>query len=135
MEVYAENAKQILNELHKERLDYRSEYCPLMDAVNRLEDYEQSGLEPEMVADVVECLCKLSESDEQPIMRLIDLYHADEEGRCIVLPEDVFNSTVRAEAFYRVLEDCKQENTPISLYILKAVSEKLLRDSGGQVNG
>lgn len=49
MEKYAESAMVILDELHTERLDYRSEYLPLASAIQRLAAYEDTGLEPEEI--------------------------------------------------------------------------------------
>lgn len=49
MERYSDEAIRICNELHTERLDYNSEYLPLIDAVQRLAAYEDTGLEPEAV--------------------------------------------------------------------------------------
>lgn len=40
-------AIEIVNELHTERLDYNSEYIPLIDALNRLAAYEDTGFEPD----------------------------------------------------------------------------------------
>lgn len=40
MERLSDNAIDIINELHTERLDYFSEYIPLIDAANRLAKYE-----------------------------------------------------------------------------------------------
>ena len=47
MERLSDTAIEIINELHTERLDYYSEYIPLIDAANRLAAYEDTGLEPE----------------------------------------------------------------------------------------
>lgn len=47
MERLSDQAIEIINELHTERLDYSSEYIPLIDAANRLAAYEDTGLEPE----------------------------------------------------------------------------------------
>lgn len=47
MERLSEIATEILNELHTERLDYTGEYIPLIDAINKLaeyEDLEEQGL-------------------------------------------------------------------------------------------
>ena len=47
MERLSENAIELVNELHTERLDYESEYVPIIDALNRLaeyEDMEEQGL-------------------------------------------------------------------------------------------
>ena len=46
MERLSDTAIEIINELHTERLDYYSEYIPLIDAANRLAAYEDTGLEP-----------------------------------------------------------------------------------------
>lgn len=44
-----EQAMEILDELHKERLAYESEYVPLADAANLLTAYEQTGMDPEAI--------------------------------------------------------------------------------------
>lgn len=54
MERLSDAAIEIINELHTERLDYSSEYIPLIDAANRLADYEDTGLEPEEIKGFAE---------------------------------------------------------------------------------
>lgn len=49
MERYSDKAIEIINELHTERLDYTSEYIPLIDAAQQLSAYEDTGLAPEEV--------------------------------------------------------------------------------------
>lgn len=44
-----EQAMEILNELHTERLAYESEYIPLADAANLLAEYERTGMDPEAI--------------------------------------------------------------------------------------
>ena len=47
MQRLSDNAIEIVNELHTERLAYESEYVPIIDALNRLaeyEDMEEQGL-------------------------------------------------------------------------------------------
>ena len=47
MKRLSDNAIEIVNELHTERLAYESEYVPIIDALNRLaeyEDMEEQGL-------------------------------------------------------------------------------------------
>ena len=46
VERLSEAAVDILNELHTERLDYTSEYVPLIGAALKLQDYEDTGLSP-----------------------------------------------------------------------------------------
>lgn len=54
MERYSDRAIEIINELHRERLDYQSEYLPLIDAANKLLAYEDTGLEPEQVMQTID---------------------------------------------------------------------------------
>lgn len=49
MERYSDKAIEIVNDLHTERLDYASEYIPLIDAAQQLAAYEDTGLTPEEV--------------------------------------------------------------------------------------
>lgn len=67
MERYSDKAIEILNELHTERLDYHSEYLPLIDAVQRLAAYENTGMEPEEVLsaiDMAKVACALHELNQ-----------------------------------------------------------------------
>lgn len=50
MERLSDNAIIILNELHTERLDYHDEYIPLIEAANRLAEYEDLGFTPQDIA-------------------------------------------------------------------------------------
>ena len=98
MERLSDTAIEIINELHTERLDYSSEYIPLIDAANRLAAYENSGLEPEeiKVHEAVkynagyyhgdEDRCRWIEKELGPIDHLRDLLKAENEGRLAVLP-------------------------------------------------
>ena len=54
MERYSDRTIEIINELHRERLDYQSEYLPLIDAANKLSAYEDTGLEPEQVMQTID---------------------------------------------------------------------------------
>ena len=54
MERLSDNAIQIINDLHTERLDYNTEYLPLIDAANQLAAYEDTGLTPEECAAAFE---------------------------------------------------------------------------------
>ena len=47
MQRYSDKAIEIVNDLHTERLDYASEYIPLIDAAQQLAAYEDTGLIPE----------------------------------------------------------------------------------------
>ena len=87
MERLSDTAIEIINELHTERLDYYSEYIPLIDAANRLAAYEDTGLEPEEIL----YLGDLREMKREIIFgvtaeRLKELAEADKAGRLEVLP-------------------------------------------------
>ena len=90
MERVSDTAIEIINELHTERLDYSSEYIPLIDAANRLAAYEDTGLEPEEikelrelctdeVAELARTLYKAMESGKLDHLR--DILQADQDGR------------------------------------------------------
>lgn len=54
MERLSDNAIQIINDLHTERLDYNTEYLPLIDAANQLAAYEDTNHTPEECAAAFE---------------------------------------------------------------------------------
>lgn len=47
MERFSDIAIEIINNLHTERLDYETEYLPLIDAANTLANYEDTNHTPE----------------------------------------------------------------------------------------
>ena len=93
MERLSDTAIEIINELHTERLDYYSEYIPLIDAANRLATYEDTGLAPQDIisaVDMSKIACALHElnayKDLGPIDHIRDLIKAEQDGRLVVLP-------------------------------------------------
>lgn len=54
MTEYAEIAIELINELHTERLEYESEYVPLIEAAIRLSEYEDIGFSPEELQELAE---------------------------------------------------------------------------------
>ena len=98
MERLSDTAIEIINDIHTERLEYASEYIPLIDADNRLAAYEDTGLEPEeiKVHEAVkynagyyhgdEDRCRWIEKELGPIDHLRDLLQAEQDGRLVVLP-------------------------------------------------
>ena len=92
MEIYAETAMGILDELHTERLDYHSEYVPLADAINRLAAYEETRLEPEDMKKVFNEDATLKLAGQILGVtpgRLRELAQAEKEGRLVVLPCEI----------------------------------------------
>ena len=104
MERLSDTAIEIINDIHTERLEYASEYIPLIDADNRLAAYEDTGLEPEeiKVHEAVkynagyyhgdEDRCRWIEKELGPIDHLRDLLQAEQTGRLVVLPCKVGDS-------------------------------------------
>lgn len=88
MERLSGRAIEIINELHRERLDYESEYLPLIDCANKCQAYEDTGLEPEEIKQVFteETVLKVAGQflGITPD-RLRELAQADREGRCVVI--------------------------------------------------
>ena len=78
---YSDTAIEIINDLHTERMDYQSEYLPLIDAANQLAAYESTGIEPERVAEIVSII-----GNDYDLGRLRELVEADKDERCAVFP-------------------------------------------------
>ena len=85
MERLSDTAIEIINDLHTERLEYASEYIPLIDAANRLAAYEDTGLEPEEIYEVRFLIA--AQRDPQKLARLRELVLAEQDGRLVVLDE------------------------------------------------
>ena len=98
MERLSDTAIEIINELHTERLDYSSEYIPLIDAANSLAAYEDSGLEPEEIADFMKRWEQAVEIGgmlkKYGIDHIWDIIQAEQDGRLVVLPCKVVCGTV-----------------------------------------
>ena len=92
MERYSDRAIEIINELHTARIDYESEYIPLIDCANQCAAYEETGRTPEEVTALEKLFdYALEESKtltEQLALlnRIRDLAEADKAGRLMVLP-------------------------------------------------
>ena len=90
MERLSDTAIEIINELHTERLDYSSEYIPLIDAANRLAAYEDTGLEPEEIYEVRFLIA--AQRDPQKLARLRELVLDDQDGRLHITPAFVWHN-------------------------------------------
>ncbi len=120
MERLSDTAITIINELHTERLDYQSEYLPLIDAANKLAAYETSGLEPEEVAAIEAVLigrkiAEIKEINGVPIKRLNELAQAEKDGCLVVLPCKV------GDTVYRVAKRKKYINNPKNTMYIKEI--------------
>lgn len=140
MERYSDGAIEIISELHTERLDYNSEYLPLIDAAQKLAAYENTGLEPEEVERVLDAYGrgltlrsdiaqKIELVKDIPADRLRELVQADKEGRCAVLPDRNYTNEDGENALKSAMNTCYYHNNPVTRYISDAVAEKLVREA------
>lgn len=53
MSELCQKAIDIVNELHTERLDYETEYLPLINALLTLQDFEEIGVKVEFIKDLI----------------------------------------------------------------------------------
>ena len=90
MERLSDTAIEIINDLHTERLEYASEYIPLIDAANRLAAYEETDMEPEEIAAFMKRWEQTVEIGgtlkKYCIDHIRDLLQAEQDGRLVVLP-------------------------------------------------
>ena len=94
MERLSDNAIEIVNELHTERLAYESEYVPMIDALNRLaeyEDMEEQGLLVRLPCKVGDTVYDISEFVERTPYAEMYEFHADyigigksDDGRTVI---------------------------------------------------
>ena len=140
MEIYAETAMSILDELHTERLAYHSEYLPLAYAINRLESYEDTGLSPEEIERILdsygrgmtlrtENAQRLEIIKEIPINRLRKLAQAEKEGRLVVLQNVKYTDSDGEKALRHAMYMCGVQNNPVTRYTADAIAEKLTREA------
>ncbi len=94
MDRLSDRAIEIINGLHTERLDYDSEYIPLIDAVNCLKDYEDTGLTPEEIKQHLDEAAHGNVLGGKPAAWLMDIDRAEKDGRLVVLPFPVHSVLV-----------------------------------------
>lgn len=91
MDRLSDRVIEIINELHTERLDYTSEYIPLIDAANRLKAYENTGMTPEEIDELIH-------KSYGPLhKRLGKWIDAEKDGRLVILPCKVGDTVYAAE--------------------------------------
>ena len=115
MERLSDNAIEIVNELHTEKLAYESEYVPIIDALNRLAEYEDIGLEPEEILsgkELAEVACALISLKEYKSLGTIDhireLLKAEKDGRLVVPPCKVGDTVwIKGDKFPAEIEEIR----------------------------
>lgn len=99
MKRLSDNAIEIVNELHTERLDYESEYVPIIDALNRLTEYEETGLEPENIVFLKNVVADAFSDKPEFTEHIRALLRAEKDGRLVVLPCKVGDSYFAVRKF------------------------------------
>ena len=95
MERLSNNAIEIVNELHTEKLAYESEYVPIIDALNRLAEYEDTGLEPEKIVFLKNVVDDAFSDKPEFTEHIRELLRAEKDGRLVVLPCKVGDTIYR----------------------------------------
>ena len=95
MERLSNNAIEIVNELHTEKLAYESEYVPIIDALNRLAEYEDTGLEPEKIVLLKNIVDDAFPDKPEFTEHIRELLRAEKDGRLVVLPCKVGDTIYR----------------------------------------
>lgn len=130
MERLSDQAIEIINELHTERLDYSSEYIPLIDAANRLAAYEDTGLEPEDFKKAFNegALLKLTAQylGTTPD-RLREWAQTDKEDRLVVLHRK-YRGRDGERALRKASLAVNVTNNGVNRYTVDAIAEKLVRE-------
>lgn len=123
MKRLSDNAIEIVNELHTERLDYEREYVPIIDALNRLAEYEDIGLEPEKIVFLKNVVDDAFSDKPEFTEHIRELLRAEKDGRLVILPCKV------GDRVYQVIPDYTAPDN--SLFIEEDVFHLgLLTDSG-----
>ena len=95
MKRLSDNAIEIVNELHIERLVYESEYVPIIDALNRLAEYEDTRLEPEKIVFLKNVVDDAFSDKPEFTEHIRELLRAEKDGRLVVLPCKVGDAIYR----------------------------------------
>ena len=102
MKRLSDNAIEIINELHTERLAYESENVPIIDALNRLAEYEDIGLEPEKIVFLKNVVDDAFSDKPEFTEHIRELLRAEKDGRLVVLPYRV------GDSFFAVRKFCDE---------------------------
>lgn len=104
MKRLSDNAIEIVNELHTEKLAYESEYVPIIDALNRLAEYEDIGLEPKKIVFLKNVVDDAFSDKPEFTEHIRELLRAEKDGRLVVLPYRV------GDSFFAVREFCDEHD-------------------------
>ena len=102
MKRLSDNAIEIVNELHTEKLAYESEYVPIIDALNCLAAYEDIGLEPKKIVFLKNVVDDAFSDKPEFTEHIRELLRAEKDGRLVVLPYKV------GDSFFAVRKFCDE---------------------------
>lgn len=100
----------------------------IQQTVDRLAAYEDTGLEPEKVVWLKEMIDVAFAEDTSKIERLRELAQADQDGRCVVVPEGGYSDKDGEKALKNAMYVCSFTNNAVNRYITDAIAEKLTRE-------
>lgn len=107
MERYSDKAIEIINELHTERIDYESEYIPLIDCANQCAAYEDTGLAPE---DITRAFDEAALQEREERSKGCEFCNTYDFGRCGIDEHRIFmaggNSRVDANEQFKFCPRC-----------------------------
>lgn len=124
MKRLSDNAIEIVNELHTERLAYESEYVPIINALNRLAEYEDIGLEPEKIVFLKNVVEDAFSDKPEFTEHIRELLRTEKDGRLMVLPCKIGATVYRFQRYFNDAT-CKSE-IKIKPCVVESVSTKCI---------
>lgn len=100
MKRLSDNAIEIVNELHTEKLAYESEYIPIIDALNRLAEYEDIGLEPEKIVFLKNVVDDAFSDKPEFTEHIRELLRTEKDERLVVLPCKIGATVYRFQRYF-----------------------------------
>lgn len=109
-------------------------------AWERLAAYEDTGLEPEEVAEWLRTCKELVQIFERadlyngigPIEHICELSQAEKDGRLVMLPDAKYTDADGEKALQKAMWVCGNTNNPVTRYTADAIAEKLCREVRGE---
>lgn len=106
-------------------------------AWERLAAYEDTGLEPEEVAERLRTCKELVQIFERadlyngigPIEHICELSQAEKDGRLVMLPDAKYTDADGEKALQKAMWVCGNTNNPVTRYTADAIAEKLCREA------
>ena len=127
MDRLSDAAIEIINTLHRERIDYNSEYLPLIEAVNRLSAYEDTGLEPNEIEKALNAM----KSALGLACELQSYRDAERENRMVVFPFTIGTTLYRVTTPYR--KELKVTEFIVTNFVMRGKKHELMVEV--RVNG